>query len=122
MNGRIEKMPNVTKPRVANVQKKSLERKAWKKAINAGSCRAASTVATPAATNTAMTGTSHGPSGARRIANNAISATTNDMAQMTATGGTRMRVDAATGRMMGGSLTATTVLSSVMARMTATTP
>src|SRR5439155_674393 len=75
MKGRIEKMPSVTNARVANVQKKSLDRNAWKKAINAGSCRAASTVTTPLATKTAAMGQSQAPSGARRIANRAMSAT-----------------------------------------------
>src|ERR1700716_2946435 len=75
MKGRIEKIPSVTKPRVAKVQKKSLERKAWKKVINAGRLRAAITVTTPLATNTARIGHKREPSGARRMANNAISAT-----------------------------------------------
>src|SRR3989442_14963543 len=74
MKGRIEKMPSVTNARVANVQKKSLERNAWKKAINAGSRRAASTVTMPLVTKRAATGHSQAPSGARRIANSAMSA------------------------------------------------
>src|ERR1700730_3184090 len=110
MNGRIEKMPNVTKPRVANVQKKSLERKAWKNAINAGSCRAASTVATPAATNTAMTGTSHDASGGRRIAKHASRATRKALSQvMAAIGKTPAPLwrEGGGGGAMRGSLTAT---------------
>src|ERR1700694_4869515 len=74
MKGRIEKMPNVTNARVANVQKKSFERKAAKKAINAGRRRAAITVTMPLARNTATTDHNSEPSGARRIANSAMSA------------------------------------------------
>src|SRR5439155_14457224 len=55
MKGRMEKMPSVTNPRVANVQKKSFERKAWKKVINAGSLIAVSTVTMPLARNSATT-------------------------------------------------------------------
>src|SRR6266853_874849 len=84
MKGRMEKMPNVTRARVANVQKKSFERKAWKNAIKAGRRRAASTVTTPAAMNTATTGQNNEPSGASRIPNSAISATTKAVAQMRA--------------------------------------
>src|SRR5712692_10444553 len=82
MKGRMEKMPNVTNARVANVQKKSLERKAAKKAISAGRRRAASTVTTPAAMNTATTGQNDEPSGASRIANSAMSATRKAAAQI----------------------------------------
>src|ERR1700694_3114884 len=81
MKGRIEKMPNVTRARVAKVQKKSFDRKAWKNDINAGSRRAASTVLMPAAMNTATTGQNSEPSGARRIANSATMATRNAAAQ-----------------------------------------
>src|ERR1700688_1470192 len=81
MNGRIEKMPSVTRARVAKVQKKSFERKAWKNDIKPGSLRAASTVTIPAAMNTATTGQNSEPSGARRIANNATMATRNAAAQ-----------------------------------------
>src|ERR1700675_4218029 len=81
MNGRIEKMPNVTRARVAKVQKKSFERKAWKKPINAGRRRAASTGTIPAAMNKATPGHNSEPSGARRIANNAMMATRKAAAQ-----------------------------------------
>src|SRR3989442_11741701 len=84
MKGRMEKMPSVTNARVANVQKKSFERKAWKNAINAGSRRAASNVTMPAAMNTATTGHKREPSGARRIANSAMSPTRKDAKQMIA--------------------------------------
>src|SRR2546428_11035928 len=110
MKGRIEKMPSVTRARVANVQKKSLERNAWKKAINAGSCRAASTVTMPLATKTATAGDSQAPSGARRIANRATSATRKAPAQTIAATGTTPAPLAAEGRGwgLGGSLTAAT--------------
>src|ERR1700732_4940082 len=84
MNGRIEKMPSVTRARVAKVQKKSFERKAWKNDINPGSLNAASAVTMPAAMNTATTGQNSEPSGARRIANNAMMATRNAAPQMMA--------------------------------------
>src|ERR1700730_1399327 len=122
MKGRIEKMPNVTNARVANVQKKSFERKAAKNAINAGRRRAAITVTMPLARNTATTGHNSEPSGARRIANNAMSATANAAAQSNAAGGTWIGFEEADGRVICGSLTAKIVISSVMARMTATTP
>src|SRR6266699_2043070 len=87
MKGRIEKMPSVTNARVANVQKKSLDPNAWKKAVNAGSRRAASTVTMALATKTATTGDRHAPSGARRLANRAMSATRKDPPQMIAAKG-----------------------------------
>src|SRR4029077_9821767 len=127
MNGRIEKMPNVTNARVANVQKKSFERKAWKKAINAGRRRAARTVTTPAAMKTATTGQNNDPSGASRIANNAMSATTNAAAQIRGAAPILTRPESSRGdlglgrRVIGGSLTATTVITSVTIRISATT-
>src|SRR6266550_90143 len=123
MKGRIEKMPSVTNARVANVQKKSLDRNAWKKATNAGSRRAASTVTMPLATKTAATGQSQGPSGARRIANRAMSATRKAAPQtIAAKGKTASRfVGESRGGGRLGSLTAITVMSSVMAMITATT-
>src|SRR6266550_1804003 len=78
-------MPSVTNPRVAKVQKKSFERKAWKKVINAGSLIAVSTVMVPLARNSATTGHNKPPSGARRIANNAMSAVRKAAPQMRGT-------------------------------------
>src|SRR5882762_6715925 len=126
MKGRMEKMPSVTNARVAKVQKKSFERKAWKKVINAGSLIAVSTVTVPLARKSATTGHNKPASGARRIANNPISATTKAAAQMKTPGDKSPFPLAGEGRGGGflarGSLTAITVISSVMTRMTATTP
>src|SRR2546423_952055 len=125
MKGRIEKIPSVTNPRVANVQKKSFERKASKKAISEGSLRAASTVAMLLAMNTATTGQTIAPSGARRIANRAMSATTNAAAQRMAVRGTirsPLVGEGGGGGLLCGSFTAMTVMSSVTAMMTATIP
>src|SRR2546429_9767367 len=95
MKGRIEKMPSVTNARVANVQKKSLDRNAWKKATNAGSRRAASTVTMPLATKTAATGQSQAPSEARGIVNRAMMAARKAPPQRIAADGIRMRSERA---------------------------
>src|SRR3982074_653665 len=122
MKGRIEKMPSVTSARVAKVQKKSLERKAWKKAISAGSRRAASTVTTPLVTKTATTGHSQSPSWARRIAKRAMRAGTKEAAASIGAGGPRTGADRAGFLIIGCTVTATTEITRVMIMISATTP
>src|ERR1700737_1633704 len=87
MKGRIEKIPSVTSARVANVQKKSFERKAWKKAIRPGTLGAARTETTLLPRTKATTGQSGLPSDARRIAESAMSAIRNATPQTTAAKG-----------------------------------
>ena len=122
MKGRMEKMPRVTSALVANVQKKSLERKAWKKAVSLGRRRAASTVTMLPIRNRATTGPRSVPSGTRRMANRAMTATRKAAPQMTAAGVRGMGADPLARRTVGGSLTAITVITRVMARMSAIAP